>query len=199
MEGRSVTIGFDQSYKNFGYAICIEGKIVTASCKDLTIFRNNTERRFAVQELIAKLFYKLQALGYKGDEDIIVVVERLRQFSAGFISMAYIKSTSALISTVIDTSRQFEVDTYSVDTRAWKKAILGTCKSDEKMDGVIAKKEATVRKVIELGFENKIRYIEQKGKNKGKVKYNDDIADAICIALYGAIDSEEMKLKLENF
>ena len=61
---------------------------------------------------------------------------------------------------------------------------LGTCKpSLEPIEGVKnPQKFASVRKIIELGHEEDLRLLNGSG---GFLSYDDDAADAACIALYG--------------
>ena len=104
-----------------------------------------------------------------------------------FISTNYIKSTGALIGSIVDVAHEYGIEVYSADTRAWKSSIVG---SSKKIKG--DKKLATINFVIAKGFEDSIKSINK----KNNVVYDDDAADSACIALYGFI--KDAKLKLEQ-
>lgn len=193
-----VVIGFDQSYEDTGYAVCVGGVVKSVSSISFDECSNNTEKRNTVRN---KVFDMLEKLNNKGmqSNDIVIIVERIRQFSGGFISMPYIKSTAALIATIVDAAYMHGIKVYSVDTRAWKKCILGSSKSTVKLPGAKPNKELAILKAIELGFEDKISYTITSGKRKGMKMYNDNKADAICISLVPNNIDDYKKLKLESF
>ena len=72
-----------------------------------------------------------------------------------------------------------------METRTWKSAVLGTSKPIfDPIEGVNnPQKFGSVRKAIDLGFEEKLRVVKR-GKHGKGISYNDDMADAICMSLY---------------
>lgn len=204
MNWRKACIGLDQSYSNFGIAIAIDNKIKLKTSYNFPSKFTKTEKRLFIKRKLISIFKKLY-IDYKIN-DIIIIFERIRTFSEqkdkkqGFgIKPVYMVETGKMLGTIIDTAYENGINCYSVDTRAWKSQIVGSSKSvhgDTKL--------LTVRFVEKmLGIDCKLykndilqRYI--RGKNAGKVKYNDDMADAICIALYGFISESKQKLRLER-
>ena len=74
--------------------------------------------------------------------------------------------------------------------------MLGKSKpSGKKLDGVKdIKKVDSVLYAISCGFKDEISYHVKAGKNKGKIRYNDNMADAICIAVCGALQYNLKKI-----
>ena len=194
---QQVIIGIDEAYAETGIAVGLDGEIKYVKGIKFKGCQNNTQKRQELarelERIVSKLYIKY---------NVTVVVERIRLHSHSetqFISQDYIKSVGAMLAVIIDTMRKFNVDVYSVDTRSWKAQVLGSSKSSAKKEGVVLKKESSVRKAIELGFGEQITSIIKQGKNKGKKKYDDNMADAICITLYGFLPKARQKLKLEKF
>ena len=114
------------------------------------------------------------------------------------VAVKYIKTAATLIAAVVDAAHDYGVKVYSVDTRSWKSKILGSSKST----GYAPNLSSSTRKDTSIFFVQRkykidISYIVQRGKNKGQTRYNDNIADAICMALYGFLDEKTKKLQLE--
>lgn len=193
---KKIIIGIDQSYNNTGISIAADGKLKVVSSIPLTGYQNNIEKRSIIRN---KLICILDKMSSKGNQ-ITIICERIRTFSGGFLSTDYIKSTGALIATIVDVAYEYNIRVYSVDTRSWKSAIVGTSKPDE--DG--NNKGPTIKFVRKLGFEDSI-LVPIKRAKKGSFEkngqhymWNDDAADSACIALYGFLPKQEQKLKLEN-
>ena len=74
--------------------------------------------------------------------------------------------------------------------------MLGKSKpSGKKLDGVKdIKKVDSVLYAISCGFKDEIGYRVKAGKNKGQTRYNDNMADAICIAVCGAFQYNLKKI-----
>lgn len=115
------------------------------------------------------------------------------------MSTDYIKQTGALIATIVDVAYEHDIPVYSVDTRAWKSAVIGTSKPE---DG--NKKLPAINYVRKLGWEDAILIpIKKKRKDSfekdGKhFAWNDDAADSACIALFGFTPGYKSKLKEEH-
>ena len=158
-----VSLGIDQSYTQIGIAVTEAPNILLAhksySYKGL---KSKSEKRLFVRKLIKYAISK-----YAPD---IIVVQRIRTFSQGFISTAYIKATGALIGAIVDEA--FPKQVWSADTRSWKSRICGSSKGLHAADKGVS-----------------VRFI----RNKYGVEVNDDEADAICISLYGLGFKELLK------
>lgn len=174
---------------------------------------NNSEKRTALENTLNEIMI---------DHNIVnplVITERIRLRSQGFLSEAYIKSTGALIATIIDFFHYFnEVPVYSVDTRSWKSQIVGSSKPLDNPYGINPEKYRTVCYLRDRGL---LKYIVKEYKGKGKkgiidvkmevregkkkvkrkvpCEINDDLADSYCIALYGYLPKTKQKLKEERF
>ena len=191
-----IVIGIDQSYAKTGISIAADGNLLKVSSIPLGGCQNNTEKRLLIRNKLTHIITKASEKAKR----IIIICERIRTFSGGFLSTDYIKSTGALIATLVDVARAYNVPVYSVDTRSWKSAIVGTSKPG-KDEG---KKEPTIKFVRKLGFEESI-LVPLKRAKKGSFEiegkhycWNDDAADSACIALYGFVPKEKRKLKLED-
>lgn len=176
-------IAFDQSYTRTGVAVAVDGELVFISSIKLKKLKNKTEKRKTVRKGAQQILDHY--LKKYDKEDICVFVERIRTFThTNDFRPAYLKSIGALTCVIVDEAIDRGIKAYSVDTRAWKSKVLGTCKpSLEPIEGVKnPQKFASVRKIIELGHEKDLRLTNGVG---GFLSYDDDAADAACIALYG--------------
>ena len=137
--------------------------------------------------------------------EVFIIIERIRLQSQGFINIDYIKSIGALNAVIVDCAKEFNLPVYSVDTRAWKSAIVGTSKPQNNKLGIDPEKWPTIQFIKRLGYEDKILLPVSNRKKKGvfekngkRYTYNDDAADSACIALYGFIPKHRQKLELEH-
>lgn len=192
---KQIVIGIDQSYQNTGISIAADGRLLLVKSLPLSSYQNNSEKRLALKN---KLIYLLDKMSGRANR-IKIVCERIRTFSGGFLSTDYIRATGALVATIIDVARDYDVPVYSVDTRTWKAAVIGTSKGDD--DG---NKGPAIKHIRKLGFEDSL-LIPLKREKKGSFMkdgkhycWNDDAADSACIALYGFIPKSQQKLKLEK-
>lgn len=176
-------IGIDQSYTRTGITICVDGKP-----KKLISIRfkgkyNKSAKRKEVKRVLTKILEL--CCGKYGNENVVIICERIRTYTAGTdLRPSVIKAHSALVAYIVDTGTDFNVKTFSVDTRAWKHRVLGTSKPEfEPIKGVKnPQKFGSVRKAIELGFEKDLRIENHLGHLRS---YDDDMADSLCISLYG--------------
>ena len=150
-------------------------------------------------------------------DDITIITERIRLRSQGFLSENYIKSTGAFVAVIVDVANEYYIPVYSVDTRAWKSAIVGSSKPLNNPYGINPEKYRTILYLRDKGL---LRYIAEEYKGKGekgviwanrrivegkkekekvRIKVNDDLADSYCIALYGFLPESKQKLKEEKF
>lgn len=195
---KKLIIGIDESYKRTGISIVGNDKIILINSIDFSKYKNNSEKRKRLRKSLNNLFEKAKNLS----DNIIVIIERIRLMSDGFLNIDYIKSIGALNSVIIDCCYDFDFPVYSVDTRSWKSKIVGTTKPKNNNLFVDPKKYPTIKFLIEDGYGEKIKYylpdntrkkkflIDKQGR---KYLYNDDAADSACIALYGTLPDAILK------
>lgn len=197
-----LVIGIDESYTNTGISIAIDGKLHKVTSINFKGCKNNIEKR----KLIANILHRILKLNVNKAKETVILVERIRTYTGGnSLRPNYLKSTGALIATIVDTAYDYGVPVYSVDTNSWKTQVVGTNKILKEYENEIKPEKMGAIKLVEkLGFDMK-QYDKQgnvkkstRGKHKGKIKYNDDAADSACIALYGFIPKHKQKLELEH-
>ena len=196
-----IVIGIDQSYKDTGISISMNGKLKMAKHVYLEKCKNNSERRSMLQKRLFDIFSSVHLLKEDYDADVIVIIERIRLQSQGFINIDYIKSIGALNALIVDTASVFGYPVYSVDTRAWKSSIVGNSKGKSNKYGIDPKKWPTILWCVSKGYEKYIiNYDVGKRKSKGIIEkngkrytYNDNISDSICISLYGFVNNQLLK------
>lgn len=191
--GKCCVISLDQSYTRCGISIAVNGKLKKVTSIKYKNVKSKTEKRRMVDGYLTKAIGS--CLKHYSPENIIIICERLRLFSQKQIRPNVIIPSAALIATIVDTAFDYGIPVYSVDTRAWKAAVLGSSKAIfEPIQGVEnPQKFGSVRKVIALGFEEQITIKDSIGRFK---EYDDDAADSACIALYGF--TKRPILKKEN-
>ena len=177
-------IGLDQSYTDTGIAVVQDGKVLFAEHENFEGCKLRYDKRKRLVKRLEKLIDKCKSKG-----DVLVTIEAVRLFSGSspHISVNYIFGTCALVGAIADCCITKNVPITWVETRSWKKGVLGSSKPSQKLlEGVKDKnKIASILYCINLGLKEKISYKVQQGKNKGQIRYNDNIADAICIAMCG--------------
>lgn len=198
-------IGIDQSYKRTGITILKNKYIVDMISIDYKICNNNSEKRVMLTNTLGGIMLKHDI------NNPLVLTERIRLRSQGFLSEAYIKSTGALVATIIDFFYYYnEIPVYSVDTRFWKSQIVGSSKPLENKYGIDPKKYRTILYMRSRGL---LKYIVEEYKGKGSkgviqvkingqkvpCKINDDLADSYCIAMCGYLPKNKQKFKEEKF
>lgn len=192
MKYDKIVIGVDQSYVNTGVSIIGDRHILKAGSIPLGMYQNKPEKRLRVKEYI----YKAASKGLQMSSSVIVVVERIRAYKGSQLSLEYVASTGALIGTVCDACYELGVPVYSVDTRVWKAAVVGTSKPDARGCPTCVKPEKwpTLQYVMgECGIKKRDLLLPVSDRCKSydvmhggvKYRYNDDAADAVCIGLYG--------------
>lgn len=188
-------IGLDQSYTRTGIAISVNGRIRRVGSIQLKAVRTKTAKRLKVQATLRRAIES--CLKHYTPDQIVIIAERIRTFTRSDINdVQFIKASSALMAYIVDTGLEYGIKTYSVDTRAWKSRVLGDSRPVfEPIEGVDnPQKFGAVRKAIDLGFKKELTVLKQNSKFHS---YNDDMADAICIALYGH-SGKPYKLRLEQ-
>lgn len=199
------SIGIDQSYKRTGFSMVLDGKLVEVGSVDLTKCSTKAEKRAAVK---ARLDYLLDVATEECElkpGKIVVIIEQIRQFSQGFINMAYIKGIGALNATIADTVASYGVKCYSIDTRCWKAAVVGTSKPAGNKYGVPPEKWPTLEWLLAQGFEESVKLEVDGRRQKGtfvdrdgrRFEYDNDAADSAAIAMFPWV-GDKSKLKLED-
>lgn len=212
MEKHDYVIGIDQSYTRTGITILKDKEVVEMFSLNYEHCRNNSEKRTALENKLHEMVL---------DHNItnpLVITERIRLRSQGFLSEAYIKSTGALIATIIDVFATYDIPVYSVDTRSWKSQIVGSSKPLDNPYGINPEKYRTILYLRDRGL---LKHIAEEYKGRGKkgiisvkmdvveggkkvkkkvpCEINDDLADSYCIAMYGYLPKGKQKLKEETF
>lgn len=199
-----IIIGIDQSYTRTGITVLKNKQIHRMKSLDFKGCRNNTEKRELLSDILESLINEADS------DNIKIITERIRLRSQGFLSEAYIKSTGALIATIIDIADTYDIPVYSVDTRSWKSQIVGNSKPLENKYGINPEKYRTILHLKQKGL---LRFIIEpyngratKGivnvnidGTKTPCRINDDLADSYCIAMYGYLPKSKQKLKWEKF
>ena len=203
---KKLSIGIDQSYQRTGISIAADNKLLVVRSINFPGCKNKIEKRLYIAELLSKILKTNRGKA----EEMLIIVERIRTFSQGpkqeqgfGLRPDYLKATGALIGTIVDTAYQYNVPVYSVDTRSWKSKVLGSSKTDAVKYKSFEKPEkaAAILFVQKQGFDVTIKNkdgsykIHKKGKNAGKVYYDDDAADSACIALYAFVNKQKLKLE----
>lgn len=188
MKHKQIVVGIDQSYKRTGISIAADSKLLKVTSIDLSESDDKTWKRSEVRKRV------LNAIGKcvdRSEEPPVVVIERIRMFSQQFVSIPYIKQMGALNSVIIDTAWAFGVETYSIDTRAWKSGVLGTSKPADNRFGVPPEKWPCVDWVIRKGFEKSVKLPVEGRRQKGtftdksgkKWEYDNDACDSAGMAM----------------
>lgn len=199
-----IVIGIDQSYTRTGITILEDKKILGMHSVNFDGCKTNTEKREHLKHFLESLFDNYNI------DNVMVITERIRLRSQGFLSESYIKSTGALIATIIDIFATYDIPVYSVDTRSWKSQIVGNSKPLENSYGINKEKYRTILYLRSKGL---LKHIVEPYTGRGKqgivnikingkktpCKINDDLADSYCIAMYGFLPEHKQKLKEEKF
>lgn len=161
-----VSLGIDQSYTRIGIAVTKSpGEIVSYKSYAYKGLKSKSEKRVFVSKLVKFAIEK-----YSPD---VILVERIRTFSQGFLSTKYIKATGALIGTIVDAA--FPKEVWSTDTRSWKSRVCGSSRGMHDADKGVS-----------------VRFV----RKQFGLETNDDEADAICISLHGLNFKSLMKQEL---
>lgn len=211
-----VIIGIDESYTRTGITVLEDKKLLKMYSVNFDGCKNNYDKRKALRSVLESILNRLLRK-YKPIE-IKSIIERIRTFSGGHMSSQYLITTGGLIVTILDVFLEHDIKVYSVDTRAWKSAVVGTSKPLENPYGINPEKYRTILYMRDRGL---LKHIAEEYKGRGKkgiidvkmdvvegnrkvkkkvpCKINDDLADSYCIALYGFLPKAKQKLKEETF
>lgn len=198
MKYNKLVIGIDQSYTRTGISIAGDGQLLKVGHIPFEPSECHSLKRKKVKGILTKVI----KLNQSKANQIIIVVERIRQFSGGNLSMDYIKSTGALIGCIVDTASEFGIPVYSADTRSWKSQVVGTSVPKANKYHVDPKKWPTIEYLLTRADVSESDILVKVGKRckkyakkigEDKYCYNDDAADSACIALYGFKKGRNLK------
>lgn len=200
-----VVVGIDQSYKNTGVAVNYNNgeKLKVFGIRTENI-KENSDKRKAIKEKLEKIVEHTKT-NFPNTE-IVCIIERIRLQSKGFLNINYIKGIGALNALIVDLMCDYGVETFSVDTRAWKSSVVGTSKPMENKYGIIPEKYPTIVWNIKHGRKKDIINYNVGKKTKGVITnkkgerymYDDDKSDSIGISFYGFIPVSKQKLEKEH-
>lgn len=198
-------IGVDQSYKRTGISLSIDGRLMMVTSVDLSHYPEKRDCRVIVSNSVQKVVSKCFS---KGIDNVLVLLERIRLFSKDFISQPYIMSMGAMNAAVADKVAlsfpnelsEGRLEIMSVETRAWKSAVVGTIKKQENNFGVPPEKWPTVNYILTKypEFRDSIMHQSKRQKKSKKnfsflsddaqsvvyMEYDDDACDSACISLF---------------
>lgn len=195
---KKLVIGIDQSYTRTGISIAGDGQLLKVGHIPFEPSECHSLKRKKVKGILSQIIKKNQAKA----SQMVIIVERIRQFSGGTLSMDYIKSTGALIGCIVDVASEFNVPVFSADTRSWKSQVVGTSVPKANNYNVDPKKWPTIEYLLKRADVSESDILVKVGKRckkyakqiKGeKYCYNDDAADSACIALYGFCKGRNLK------
>lgn len=203
-----IVIALDESYTRTGLTIMKDKQIIIMRSIDYKGCKDNTAKRAFLKENLK--YYIKYALNQKeSNDEVFVLIERARTFSGGHMSTKYLLSVGSLIATIVDVTKSYNLKTYSVDTKAWKRQIVGTVEGKKNKYDINPNKYPTILYLKSKNLLDKI-VVPYDGKGKKGVipvkinnqiqqcKINDDLADSYCIAEYGFLPVSKQKLKEEN-
>ena len=192
-----ICIGVDQSYKRTGVSMSVDGRLLHIKSIELAKFTKHKARMLVSAEVRRAAYAALNSA-----EHVIIILERIRMFSQQFVSMPYILSMGMMNGAVYDAlASQFQneiessrLEIATVETRAWKRAVVGTTKGAPNDYGVPDNKWPTIEWLLSNypDFESLIMH-ESKSKRNTKsnfeidgtlYEYDDDAADSACMSLF---------------
>lgn len=157
-------VAIDQSYSRLGYCVMTKYEVLEINSVDMRKLKNPTQKRNCVKQLVSIMVRKY--------EPNAILIERVRIFQGGYISAKTAGMLSAMSATIVDaaymfTFRRKPTPVFSIDTRAWKKAVLGNPNA--------SKQDAVDWARSQIG---------EISENIFGVVINHDAADAYCIGRF---------------
>lgn len=211
-----IVVGIDQSYKRTGITVLEDDVLIRKMFYIDGSGMTHASYRRKIRCELSMILTELK----ESKSKVEIIMERIRLRSRKkedgrnqndiFISLNYIQSTAALCGVIIEVGEQYNMPVYSVDTRAWKSAIVGTSKPLENGYGLPPEKYPTILYVKNRGLLKNIIEVYEGRATKGIITINehgnryrarviDDVADSFCIAKYGFLPEGKQKLKPEEF
>lgn len=200
-----IVFGIDQSLTNTGVTVNVNnGEELFVHNIYTEKLPTNSHKRTVIRKQLDKIVKSTIAM-YCGDAEYVCIIERIRLKSQGFINIDYIKSIGALNSIIVDVMTDCGIEVFSVDTRSWKSAIVGTSKPKNNHYGLNPEKFPTILWNIKHGRKSMIINYDVGRKKKGVIEkngkrytYDDDRSDSIAISFYGFLPKGKQKLEKER-
>lgn len=199
MANDKVVIGIDESYRNTGVTINKNnGEELKVFAIHTEPLENHSLKRQMIKEWLVKIIKHVKKVN--PNAEVVCIIERIRLKSKGFLNIDYIKGIGALNALIVDTMYDYGIETFSVDTRAWKSAVVGTSKPMENKYGLPAEKYPTIVWNVKNGRKKEIINYNVGKKKKGvivkgdrKYTYDDDKSDSIAISFYGFTNKPKLE------
>lgn len=216
-ECRMFTLAIDQSYKNSGIAASYGnpfwygGKmdLLHVSNLDAQSTKDKVDYRVCLASNVAQALMSCKEQVEEASL-VIVLCERIRQFSRGFTSMPYIIQMGALTAYIEEAAHMHGLPLWTVDTRCWKSTVIGTSQPLLNSYHVPPEKFPAVDYVVKHGWKDHVfREVDQEyGERELKKKHprnvfksasgkfihvDDDRSDAICMSLFPACAAQQGK------
>jgi hypothetical protein len=199
-----IVFGIDQSLKNTGVTVNVNnGEELFVHNIYTEKLPTNSHKRTVIRKQLSEIVES--TIDEYGEVDYICLIERIRLRSQGFLNIDYIKAIGALNSIIVDVMVDYGIETFSVDTRAWKSAIVGTSKPRENAFGLPSEKFPTILWNIQHGRKKYIINYDVGRKKNGVIEkngkrytYDDDRSDSIAISFYGFLPKGKQKLETER-
>jgi len=199
-----IVFGIDQSLKNTGVTVNVNnGEELFVHNIYTEKLPTNSHKRTVIRKQLSEIVES--TIDEYGEVDYICLIERIRLRSQGFLNIDYIKSIGALNSIIVDVMVDYGIETFSVDTRAWKSAIVGTSKPKDNPYDLPPEKFPTIFWNIKHGRKSMIINYNVGRKKKGVIEkdgkrytYDDDRSDSIAISFYGFLPKGMQKLETER-
>lgn len=202
-----IVVGIDQSYTETGITVMQDSEV-----KLFHGVRNPDKLpRHVYRDILKQDMHKICQMVRRKNDDTMFICERVRLKSGGFISLDSISTMIELTALIKDVTASYGYELYTVDTRSWKSAIVGTTAGAENDMGIHPKKYRTIMYVQAL-FLNKpklynklmreVHWTTRNGvaltdlENKKKYVWDDNICDSYCIAKYGFLPDDKRKLEV---
>ena len=193
-----LVIAFDQSYTRTGIAIGLNGKIIRASSITFNTKHDNIQKRQFLRNTIEEIMRDtIQYINENNLKDVhkITVTERNHhRFKLPIVRCA------ELTSLIVDCMDRYNIQVYSMSPTSWQSDIVNAPKDEHKKyaDEIKPKKMPTIKFVEEnlgIGCQEITKDGKIKLDKKGRIVYNDDMADAVCMCLYAFKKGSKLKLE----
>jgi|SRR5579859_7723453 len=162
----TIVLGIDYSYKEVGLAILYKGSVEYVDRINFQLIEAKNNVKLRKKHRRAILRKKVDSL-VNAYHVTAIIVERIRLFSRGFVSMPTIIALGELIAAIIDAVPD-ALPVFSTETRVWKKRIHGNA-SAQKQDTV---KWAQQHMTISLFMQ------------RGERSFTHNEADALALAFF---------------
>lgn len=190
-----ISIGIDQSYENTGWCINKDGKPYEwGSIKPPSSYCHSERRKYIFNGINKVILKSLSEVNLNPNR-VILVFERIRLRSQGFLSLNYIIKTAGLIAGIIDICYEHGIKVYSVDTRSWKSKVIGTSKPlIKEVEITKGKNKGKIKKIKDTKYYT-VKYVNEELNIE---ESDDNICDSICISIYPFLRNTKSGLRKEG-